>query len=128
MSIAPPQAPTTGEQVELGRYRTTEEARVLLGRRIDGIVHVYDAPAVGSGRRYFVEARFDSLAELAVLIADYRRQAELNGSCPMGPHGLDHILTPPDFSNGGGIGQIDNRSPRSEDPLPKTDRDQLTAR
>lgn len=81
----------TGRQVELGRYRTREGERVLLGRRIDGAVHVYDAPADHPGRRYFVEAGFHSYAELAMLIADYRGQAELLGVCPMGPHGLDHI-------------------------------------
>ena len=60
-----------------------DEARVLVGRRIDGIVHVYDYPRSGRGRRYFVESGFESKAELAVLLADYRRQAERLGACPM---------------------------------------------
>lgn len=87
----PATATTTGQQVELGRYRVPDGTRVLTGRRIEGVVHVYDFPADHAGRGYFVEQGFDSRAELAVLIADYRRQAELLGSCPMGPHGLDHI-------------------------------------
>lgn len=54
---------------------------VLVGRRIDGVVHVYDYPHDGHGRPYFVEAGFESKAELAVLIADRRRQAEPCASC-----------------------------------------------
>lgn len=68
---------------ELGHYTVPDEARVLVGRRIDGVVHVYDYPRSGRGRPYFVEAGFESKAELAVLIADYRRQAERLGACPM---------------------------------------------
>lgn len=70
-------------QVELGRYETPAGERVLLGRRIEGVVHVFDWPAAGRGRRYFVEAGFASKAELAVLLADYRRQAARWGACPM---------------------------------------------
>ncbi|HTR74564.1 MAG TPA: hypothetical protein VMH33_04815 [Solirubrobacterales bacterium] len=73
---------TTGPRVELGRYRTDEGERVLVGRRIDGEVFVYDHP-VGPGRPYFVERGFSSKAELAVLIADYRRRAVELGACPM---------------------------------------------
>jgi hypothetical protein len=67
----------------LGRYRTPEGGRVLVGRRIEGHVYVYDYPESGNGRRYFVEKGFQSKGELAVLIADYRRQAERVGTCPM---------------------------------------------
>ena len=74
----------TGRPVELGRYETPEGPRVLIGRRIEGQVHVYDAPRSRRGRRYFVESGFESKAELAVLVADYRRQAERLGACPMG--------------------------------------------
>lgn len=81
----------TGQQVELGRYQTPDGTRVLTGRRIDGVVHVYDFPADHAGRGYFVESDFDSRAELAVLIADYRRQARLLNACPMGPQGLDQV-------------------------------------
>ena len=67
----------------IGRYTVSDEARVLVGRRIDGKVFVYDYPSDGHGRRYFVESDFESKAELAVLLADYRRQAERLGACPM---------------------------------------------
>jgi hypothetical protein len=74
---------TCGSRVELGRYRTEDEERVLVGRRIDGEVFVYDHPSTGEGRPWFVERGFDSMAELAVLIADYRRRAEELRACPM---------------------------------------------
>jgi len=86
--------PTTGHQVELGRYRTPDGTRVLTGRRVDGVVHVYDFPLDHRGRSYFVEKDFESRAELAVLVADYRRQAEVLGACPMGPEGLTNLCNP----------------------------------
>ncbi|HEX3563551.1 MAG TPA: hypothetical protein VHU24_11990 [Solirubrobacterales bacterium] len=67
----------------LGRYTVSDEARVLVGRRIEGEVFVYDYPDDGDGRGYFVESGFESKAELAMLLADYRRQAERLGTCPM---------------------------------------------
>ncbi|HVC07039.1 MAG TPA: hypothetical protein VND98_05585 [Solirubrobacterales bacterium] len=67
----------------LGRYTVSDKGRVLVGRRIEGQVFVYDYPRDGHGRRYFVESGFESKAELAVLLADYRRQAERLGACPM---------------------------------------------
>ncbi len=76
----------------LGHYTVPEEARVLLGRRIEGKVYVYDYPSEGCGRRYFVEAGFESKAELAVLIADYRRQATRLGFCPMSREGLERTF------------------------------------
>jgi hypothetical protein len=72
-----------GQRVELGRYETEEGERVLVGRRIDGEVFVYDYPATGEGRPLFVERGFASKAELAILIADYRRRAVELGACPM---------------------------------------------
>jgi hypothetical protein len=80
----------TGHPVELGRYTLPEEGeRVLVGRRIDGVVHVFDCPLGRRGRRYFVEAGFASKAELAVLVADYRRRAERLGTCPMSSQAID---------------------------------------
>ena len=76
----------------LGRYETPEGGRVLVGRRIEGQVHIYDYPANGSGRRYFVEKGFESKAELAVLISDYRRRAERLGACPMSREGTERAL------------------------------------
>lgn len=72
-----------GQRVELGRYEIPGEQRVLVGRRVEGKVCVYDYPLGRQGRRYFVERGFDSKAELALLVADYRRQAERLGACPM---------------------------------------------
>ena len=76
--------------VELGRYETDlEEERALLGRREDGEVCVYDAPlGEASESTYRVEAGFESKAELAMLVRDYLRQAQLFGSCPMGPRAI----------------------------------------
>jgi hypothetical protein len=83
---------------ELGHYTVPDEARVLVGRRIEGVVHVYDYdyPRSGPGRPYFVEAGFESKGELAILIADYRRQAERLGACPMNREAIarEFALTP----------------------------------
>jgi hypothetical protein len=81
-----------GQQVELGRYETSAGTRALVGRRIDGVVHVYDFAVNYPRRAYFVEAGFESRAELAVLVADYLDQARSFGACPMGRDGLDHIV------------------------------------
>lgn len=83
---------TCGPRVELGRYETTEGERVLVGRRIDGEVFVYDHPASGAGRPWFVEHGFESKAELAVLIADYRRRAAELGACPMSAEAIGRGL------------------------------------
>jgi hypothetical protein len=74
---------------ELGRYVVPDEARLLVGQRIDGTVHVFDWPAAGRGRRFHVEAGFESKAELAVLLAEYRRRAERLGVCPMSRAAID---------------------------------------
>jgi hypothetical protein len=73
----------TPQLAVLGRYAVPEEGPVLAGRRIEGEVYVYDCSVDGRGRRYFAERGFESKAELAVLIADYRREAKRLGSCPM---------------------------------------------
>ncbi len=85
-------SPRIGKQVELGRYEIASGERVLVGGRIDGVVHVFDCPQGGRGRRYFVEAGFRSLAELAVLLADYRRQAARLGACPMCREAIDRAF------------------------------------
>jgi hypothetical protein len=82
-------ADSQGRPYELGRYAVPDEARVLVGQRIDGVVHVFDWPAGGSGRRYHVEAGFESKAELAVLVAEYRRRARHIGVCPMSRTAID---------------------------------------
>ena len=73
----------------LGHYTVSDEARVLVGRRIEGEVLAYDYPGDGHGRRYFVESGFESKVELAVLLADYRRQAQRLGACPMSRDATD---------------------------------------
>jgi hypothetical protein len=45
--------------------------------------------STGRGRRYFVERGFESKAELAVLIADYRREAQRLGACPMSREAIE---------------------------------------
>jgi hypothetical protein len=75
--------PTSSRCHPLGHYDLPSERRVLLGRRIEGDVYVYDYPVRGNGRRYFVERGFESKAELTVLIADYKRQAERLSCYPM---------------------------------------------
>lgn len=88
-----PSPTANGTAVELGRYETDlREERILLGRREDGEVCVYDAPLGGASERtYRVEAGFESKAELAMLVRDYLRQARLFGSCPMGPRAVGII-------------------------------------
>lgn len=76
----------------IGRYTVAEEARVLVGRRIEGEVFVYDYPRDGQGRRYFVESGFESKAELAVLLADYRREAKRLGTCPMSHDAIERAF------------------------------------
>jgi bifunctional DNA-binding transcriptional regulator/antitoxin component of YhaV-PrlF toxin-antitoxin module len=76
----------------LGRYTVPDESRVLIGRRIENEVYVYDYPDGGNGRRYFVEKGFESKVELALLIADYRRRAQRLGACPMSREGTEHAL------------------------------------
>ena len=82
----------SGQLCELGRYSVPDEARVLVGREIEGELCVFDYPHRGPGRRYFVEAGFESKAELAILLADYRRQAERLGACPMGREAIARAL------------------------------------
>ena len=67
----------------LARYVLPDEDRVVVGRRIQGECFLYDYPADGQGQRYFVERGFGSKAELAVLLADYRREAMRRSACPM---------------------------------------------
>lgn len=81
---------SNGNAVELGRYETElDEERILLGRRENGEIVIYDLPlSEASERTYLVETGFESKAELAMLVRDYLRQARLFGSCPMGPEAM----------------------------------------
>jgi hypothetical protein len=67
--------PVVGERVELARYRTSAEERVVFGQRIDGVVRVIDKPAAGSGRSFLVERGLTSKSELDALVADYVAQS-----------------------------------------------------
>jgi hypothetical protein len=91
MSATAVQSPAVQLAV-LGRYTTADEERVLVGRRIESEVFVYDYPVGGEGRRYFVERGFESKAELALLIADYRREADRLGTCPMSAYAIDRAF------------------------------------
>ncbi len=75
----------TGQRVELATYTTadSDEQRVLIGQRVDGIVRVTDEPAHGDGRRYLVEPQLESKAALDALIDDYLAKAERIGYAPM---------------------------------------------
>ena len=85
--------PRTGQTVELARYATDmREQRVLVARRIEGVVRVYDVPEDGRGRSYHVDSGFASRAELAMLRRDYLREAERLGDCPMSPRGLRRLV------------------------------------
>ena len=86
------QTAATAQPCELGRYRVPDEARVLVGHMIDGQLHVFDQPQLDPGHRYFVEAGFGSDAELAVLLADYRRQANRLGACPMSREAIARLV------------------------------------
>jgi hypothetical protein len=92
MSASAIQEAMTHKPCELGQYTLSDEARVLVGRLIEGVLHVFDHPRDGGGRRYFVEAGFESDRELAVLLADYRRQAKRVGACPMSSEAIGRGL------------------------------------
>lgn len=82
-----------GRPVELGRYETDQGTRVLVGHRVDGEVQITDRPVPGApGRSYFVESGFRTKAELAMLVRDYRRQAERFGCPPMSREAIAQIV------------------------------------
>jgi hypothetical protein len=82
----------SGQVVELGRYATDiREQRVIVGRRVDGVVRVFDLPVDGRGRSYQVESGFESYKELAAMVADYKHQALRLGECPMSPRALRRL-------------------------------------
>lgn len=85
------------QTVELGRYWTARgEERLLVGRRDnDGIVRVFDVPNADDrhrGRSYFVEAGFESKAELAIFRKRYLEDAEELGDSPMSEAAIDRIV------------------------------------
>lgn len=78
------QAQTTrGQRVELARYNTDTGLRLLIGQRIDGVVHVFDEPATGDHPGFLVETHLDRNSELTALVADYLAKAKRLGYSPM---------------------------------------------
>lgn len=83
----------SGSPTELGRYETSDgERRIIVGRRVEGLVCVFDVAATDRTRGYRVDAGFASWRELAALVADYRLQAERLGRCPMSRAGIAAML------------------------------------
>ena len=75
-------APTQGQRVKLAHYDTDTGTRVLVGQRIDGIVHVFDEPTT-TGPTFRVEAGLESKAALDALLSDYLAKAKRIGYAPM---------------------------------------------
>jgi hypothetical protein len=91
------------QTVELGRYVTARgEERMLVGRRgDDGVIRVFDLTLPEDrlrGRSYFVEAGFESKAELAIFRRRYLEDAESLGDSPMSKAGVDRLVGPPEAS------------------------------
>lgn len=89
--------PNQHQTVELGRYFTARGGeRQLVGRRGgDGVIRLFDLPMPGDrmrGRSYFVEAGFESKAELAIFRRRYLEDAEELGDSPMSPAAIDRIV------------------------------------
>ena len=78
-----------GERVMLGRYRTADGERIVVGQRVCGVVRISDVPARGRGRRYLVERELTCKAELDALVADYLGHALVHADCPMRVPPLD---------------------------------------
>jgi len=72
-------ATTAGERVELAHYDTDAGPRLLIGQRLDGIVHVFDEPAAGDQPSYLVETHLERNSELHALIDDYLAKAKRLG-------------------------------------------------
>lgn len=78
-----PHTTTCGQRVELARYPSDTGERLLIGQRIDGIVHVFDEPAGGDGPSFTVETGLTANSELQALVADYLAKAKHLGYAPM---------------------------------------------
>jgi hypothetical protein len=67
--------PVVGPKVELARYRTSTEERIVFGQRVDGVARVIDKPAATNGRSFLVERGLSSKSELEALVRDYVAQS-----------------------------------------------------
>ncbi len=74
---------STGERIELARYTTTNEQRILIGQRYDGILRVTDEPADHDGPHYLIEPQLENTAALDALITDYLATAKRLDYPPM---------------------------------------------
>lgn len=74
---------TAGQRVKLARYDSDTGARLLIGQRLDGIVHVFDEPAAGDAPTFTVETHLDTNSELQALVTDYLAKAKRLGYAPM---------------------------------------------
>lgn len=74
----------TNPPVELARYTTTADSRVIRAQRIDGTVRLSDIPAdpLSNQRRYVIERELTSMTELAAIVADYLKQAAIWDAIP----------------------------------------------
>jgi hypothetical protein len=78
------QSTTRGQRVQLGDYTTdTGTHRILIGQRIDGIVHLYDEPDTDQEPTYLIEQGLTTNGELHALIDDYLAKAAKLGYAPM---------------------------------------------
>jgi hypothetical protein len=89
-----PAATTRGPLIKLGRYRTSAGERWLVARRVNGTVGIIDTPAPGvPGRRYLLEPRVDSRAELLAIVRDYLIESRDRRAPAMAlSRGLDELL------------------------------------
>lgn len=79
-----PDDPNQGPAHRTRHYESDTGARVLIGQRIDGSVHVFDEPTSnGTGITYEVERDLESKAALDALITDYLAKAKRIGYAPM---------------------------------------------
>ncbi len=86
------------ERVVLARYRFTGGERVICGQRVNGVVHVTDRPADGSGRSYLVDrgVERDGYSAFEALLADYTHQARRLDGIPMAAaYVKEHLLRRP---------------------------------
>ncbi len=85
-------------QRAIARYRVQEGVRLLVavGRRDSAgrvaIDQLVDRPASGSGRSYLVESDLRAGDRLRAYVAEYTRQAEDLGLCPMSGEAITAVL------------------------------------
>jgi hypothetical protein len=80
-----------GRRMVLGRYRIVHGERILIGRRVLGVVRISDIPAGDRGRRYLVERELTRKVELDARVADYLSYARVHADCPMRVPAVDYM-------------------------------------